>query len=94
MNHLPQKSDGEWKLPNHAHVVVYDREEPDDEDDRGLLTIYDCGAAQKPPRAQLLGTLEEVDAPAEIESTPTGRIVKLRAEATLSEGETDRFTIQ
>ncbi|EMA46461.1 hypothetical protein [Halobiforma nitratireducens] len=90
MNHLPPLGDGEWRLPNHAHIVVYDREDSD----RGLLTIYDCGAAQKPPRAQLLGTLENVDAEAEFESTPTGRIVKLREEATLTEGEPDRFRIQ
>ncbi|SFC18745.1 hypothetical protein SAMN05444422_105184 [Halobiforma haloterrestris] len=92
MNHLPPLDDGEWRLPNHAHIVVYERDREDDE--RGLLTIYDCGAAQKPPRAQLLGTLEGVAADAELESTPTGRIVKLREEATLSEDEPDRFRIR
>ncbi|APW97172.1 hypothetical protein CHINAEXTREME_05035 [Halobiforma lacisalsi AJ5] len=94
MNHLPPLDDGEWRLPNHAHVVVYDRECEDEDGERGLLTIYDCGAAQKPPRAQLLGTLEGVDAEAEFESTPTGKIVKLREAATLSEGEPDRFRIR
>ncbi|AFZ72744.1 hypothetical protein [Natronobacterium gregoryi] len=90
MNHLPPTGDDEWRLPNHAHVVVYDREDSD----RGLLTIYDCGAAQNPPRAQLLGTLEHVDAAADIESTSTGRIVKLREKATLAEGESDQFSIR
>lgn len=89
MNHLFQTDTQQWHLPNHAHIVVYDREESD----RGLLTIYDCGAAQKPPRAQLLGNLEDVDARAEIDSSPTGRVVKLREEATLEEYAPDQFRI-
>ncbi|MFA9425539.1 hypothetical protein [Natronorubrum sp. A-ect3] len=89
MNHLFQTDDASWRLPNHAHVVVYEREDSD----RGLLTIYDCGAAQKPPKAQLLGTLESVDAPAKVESQPTGKIVKLRADATLEEAAPDQFRI-
>lgn len=94
MNHLPPTGDGEWHLPNHAHVVVYERESADDEDGRGLLTIYDCGAAQKPPRAQLLGTLEGVDAAVDREPTPTGEIVTLREEATLEEAKPDRYRIR
>lgn len=89
MNHLAPVGANRWHLPNHAHVVIYEREEGE----RGLLTIYDCGAAQKPPSAQLLGTLESVDARAEIERTPTGRIVSLREEGLLEETGTDRFRI-
>ena len=89
MNHLIPIDDGNWRLPNHARVVVYER----DASDRGLLTIYDCGAAQKPPKAQLLGTLESVAASAEIEPTPTGRTVTLRERATLEEIEPDRYRI-
>ncbi|WP_440770005.1 hypothetical protein [Natronorubrum sp. DTA28] len=90
MNHLVPIDDGNWRLPNHAHVVVYDREPRDG----GLLTIYDCGAAQKPPKAQLLGTLESVNADATVESTPTGQVVTLHESATLTETGSKRFRIQ
>ncbi|WP_246998634.1 hypothetical protein [Halosolutus gelatinilyticus] len=90
MNHLVPTADDEWHLPNHARIVVYDREAGD----RGLLTIYDCAAAQKPPTAQLLGTLESIDASAEVEPNPTGRVVKLREEATLEESESGQFRIR
>jgi hypothetical protein len=92
MNHLApvDGTDRRWQLPRHAHVVVYEREASGD----GLLTIYDCGAAQKPPSAQLLGTLESVDARAETEPSPTGRIVKLRERATLEEVDPERFRIR
>lgn len=91
VNHLESvdEADRRWRLPNHAHVVVYEREASD----RGLLTIYDCGAAQKPPKAQLLGTLESVDAPADVEPNPTGRVVTLREEAVLEESAPDRYRI-
>ena len=91
MNHLESvdKANDRWRLPNHAHVVVYEREASD----RGLLTIYDCGAAQKPPKAQLLGTLEAVDAPANVEPNPTGRVVTLREEAALEEAAPDQYRI-
>jgi len=77
MNRLVRAGDQRWRLPRHAHIVVYDR------GDDGLLTIYDCGAAQKPPSAQLLGTLERVAARHEERDTPTGRVVSLREESTL-----------
>lgn len=89
MNHLVPIDDQRWRLPNHAHVVVYERED----DDSGLLTIYDCGVAQKAPRAQLLGTLETVDAAASIESTPTGHRVTLEESATLEETGADDYRI-
>ena len=90
MNHLVPAAEDRWHLPKHAHLVVYEREASD----RGLLTIYDCGAAQKPPSAQLLGTLESVDVRAEIERNPTGRVVKLRERAILERASGDRFHIR
>ncbi|WP_049896969.1 hypothetical protein [Natrialba chahannaoensis] len=125
MNHLVPTDDGDgngngndtWRLPQHAHIVVYERNQGagsedsvaaendsggngdnansdgNDSGSRGLLTIYDCGAAQQPPSAQLLGTLESVDANAVVEPQPTGRIVKLREEATLKRQPADRYRI-
>ncbi|AGB36329.1 hypothetical protein [Natronococcus occultus] len=89
MNHLVPTNDGAWRLPNHAHLVVYERERSD----RGLLTIYDCGATQGPPKAQLLGTLADVAADAVIEPTPTGQVVSLREAATLERIAEDRYRI-
>jgi len=66
-----------YLLPPHAHVVVYDRRE------RELLTIYDCGAAQKPPSAQLLGNLVRVDAAHERSPSPTGYVLGMRESSTL-----------
>ena len=76
--HAPAEADGDrYLLPPHAHVVVYDRRE------RELLTIYDCGAAQKPPSAQLLGNLVRVDAAHERAPSPTGYVVSVRESSTL-----------
>ncbi|OIB56411.1 hypothetical protein BBD46_18435 [Natrialba sp. SSL1] len=72
---------------------VSDSVDGSDSDSRGLLTIYDCGAAQQPPSAQLLGTLESVDASAVVDPQPTGRIVKLREEAVLECQRADRYRI-
>jgi hypothetical protein len=87
MNHLVPEGEGRWRLPRHAHIVVYDRRE------RELLTIYDCAAAQKPPSAQFLGNLVRVDAAARTEHTPTGYVVKLREPAVLESRGADRFRI-
>ncbi|WP_293027270.1 hypothetical protein [Natronococcus sp.] len=89
MNHLLEIGDRSWRLPNHAHLVVYEREGSD----RGLLTIYDCSATQGPPKAQLLGTLESIDVDAAIQPNPTGRTVSLREAATLEEVESDQYRI-
>ena len=78
MNTLPPAGDDAWHLPQHAHVVVYRAEAGED-----LLTIYDCGAAQKPPSAQVTGHLRSVTADRETERTPTGSVVRLRGEALL-----------
>lgn len=87
MNHLPPIEEGRWRLDYHARLVVYERGGPDG---RGLLTIYDCGAAQKPPAAQLLGRLDAVEVPADVESTPTGRTVTLRDGGVLERRSPDR----
>ena len=80
MNHLvPATTDGQWHLPTHAHIVVYDKPEAE----RDLLTIYDCGAAQKPPSAQILGVLESIDVRAVTQPSPTGQVISLRERGTL-----------
>ena len=43
-----------WRPPRHARIVVYEREKGN----RGLLTVYDCGAAHELSMTKLLGTLE------------------------------------
>jgi len=78
MNKLAVADEGRYQLPGHAHIVVYERSEGEH-----LLTIYDCGAAQKPPSAQLIGHLVRVDADHELVDQPDGYIVKLRERATL-----------
>lgn len=82
MNHLHRvEADAEsYRLARHAHLVVYTAR-----DDGDLLTVYDCGAAQKPPSAQFIGHLVNVDAPASTERTPTGYIVRLEAGGRLVE---------
>ena len=76
MNRLPPAQAGGWRLPAHAHIVVYAGSRP-------MLTVYRCGAAQESPLAQLLGSLDRVDASHEMVAQPTGRIVKLREDSTL-----------
>jgi hypothetical protein len=87
-------SDGErYLLPTHAHIVVYERERlagedgdgDGDEDGRAsqLVTVYDCGAAQKPPSAQLLGELGGVRARCETTRNPTGYVVSMRESSVL-----------
>jgi len=88
MNHLATSGENEWQLPQHAHVIVH-------ESDRGeLITIYDCGAAQKPPSAQVIGNLVRVDADHEQLPQPNGYIVKLREEATLERQEANHWVIR
>ncbi|WP_256296423.1 hypothetical protein [Haloarchaeobius salinus] len=84
MNTLaPADGEDRYRLPPHAHIVVYERE-----GGRGLLTVYDCGAAQKPPTAQLLGELGSVRAGHEVQSNPTGYVVRMR-EASVIERQGD-----
>jgi hypothetical protein len=90
MNRLAptDENDEEWRLPQHAYVVVYDERETE------LLTIYDCGAAQKPPSAQVLGNLVRVKADHELENTVTGYVVRMREEATLRKQDDDHWIIE
>jgi len=78
MNKLASTGDEQWQLAPHAHVIVYEA------DDGGeLLTIYDCGATQAPPRAQIVGHLVRIDADYEREPQPTGYVASLREPAEL-----------
>ena len=86
---LPPAGDGRWQLQPHAHLIVYDA------DDGGqLLTIYDCGAAQKPPSAQLIGNLVRVNAAHELEHTPTGYVVRMRESAHLVRQDDDHWVVE
>ena len=78
MNKLAPTGDERWELAPHAHVIVYEAA-----DGGELLTIYDCGAAQSPPRAQILGHLVRVDAEHTQEYGATGYVVRLREDAEL-----------
>ena len=77
MNHLPPAGADAWHLPRHAHIVVY-RGGDTSGDPGGLLTVYDCGVAQAPPSAQVMGQLQMVTADSETRRTPTGSVVSLR----------------
>lgn len=89
MNNLAVADDGSYRLPGHAHIVVYERSEGEH-----LLTIYDCGAAQKPPSAQMIGHLVRIDADHELVDQPNGYIVKLREQATLEEQADSHWVIR
>ena len=89
MNKLVPIGDGRWRLAPHAHVIVYEAA-----DGGEFLTIYDCGAAQKPPSAQVIGNLVRVDAEHVLQRQPTGYIVKLREDAALVQQDEDHFVIR
>ena len=89
MNHLAVAGDGTWHLPAHAHVIVHETS-----DGNEFITIYDCGAAQKPPSAQLIGNLVRVDAAHELLDQPTGYIAKLREASTLERQGDDHWVIR
>lgn len=88
MNKLAPVGEDAWHLEPHARLVVYDRRE------RELVTIYDCGVAQAPPRAQLLGHLVRIAAEAEIERTPTGYAASMREPAVLERQAGDRYVVR
>jgi hypothetical protein len=77
VNRLPAAGEHAWRLPRHAHLVVYEAD-----DGGGLLTVYDCGARPS-PSARLLGRLVGVDARHERTRTPTGAVVRMREPSTL-----------
>ena len=89
MNHLAVAGDRTWHLPPHAHVIVHETS-----DGNEFITIYDCGAAQKPPSAQLIGNLVRVDADHELLDQPTGYIAKLREASTLEQQGDDHWVIR
>lgn len=89
MNHLAGLGEDEWQLPPHAHVIVHEAS-----DGGELVTIYDCGAAQKPPSAQIIGNLVRVDADHKLRSQPTGYIAKLREPAKLERQDEDHWVIR
>ena len=89
MNKLADAGEDRWHLPQHAHLVVYEAEEGDE-----LLTIYDCGAAQKPPSAQLIGNLVRVRADHEMDRTVTGYVVRMRERSVLERQGDDHFVIR
>jgi hypothetical protein len=89
MNKLAVADNGHYRLPRHAHIVVYERSEGEH-----LLTIYDCGAAQKPPSAQLIGHLVRVGADHELVEQPNGYIVKLRQRAILEDQPDSHWVIR
>jgi hypothetical protein len=78
MNRLPVVEEGTWRLATHAHVIVHETA-----DGNEFITVYDCGAAGKPPSAQVIGNLVRVRARHETTPQPTGYIVKLREPALL-----------
>lgn len=89
MNHLAVAGDGTWHLPQHAHVIVHETS-----DGNELVTIYDCGAAQKPPSARLIGNLIRVDADHELLDQPTGYIAKLREASVLERQDEDHWVVR
>ncbi|MFC7045604.1 hypothetical protein ACFQH6_09485 [Halobacteriaceae archaeon GCM10025711] len=89
MNKLASAGEDRWHLPRHAHIVVYEADEGDE-----LITIYDCGAAQKPPSAQVIGHLVRVDADAETERTPTGYVVSMRERSVLECQGADHWVVR
>lgn len=78
-----------WRLARHAHVIVYEAA-----DGGELLTIYDCGAAQAPPSAQIVGHLVRTTADHVTEQQPTGHIVKLREDGVLREQSEGHYVIE
>ncbi|QLG27091.1 hypothetical protein HUG10_05825 [Halorarum halophilum] len=86
---LPSAGEDRWHLAPHAHVIVYEAE-----DGGELLTVYDCGAAQKPPSAQVIGNLVRVSAEHVLERGPTGYIVKLREAADLVAQGEDHYVVE
>jgi hypothetical protein len=88
MNHLPPVGEDRYRLPRHAHVVVYDRNE------RELVTVYDCGAAQKPPSARLLGNLVRIDGDHHLRRNGTGYVVRMREPSILERQDDDHWVIR
>lgn len=89
MNKLVGDGEDAWRLAVHAHVIVHETR-----DGNEFITIYDCGAAQKPPSAQLIGNLVRIDAEHELRRQPTGYIASLREPARLLRLDADHWVIR
>jgi hypothetical protein len=89
VNHLAVAGEETWRLAPHAHVIVHETR-----DGNEFITIYDCGAAQKPPAAQVIGNVVRVDADHDRIDQPTGYIAKLREEAVLVRQDDDHWVIR
>ncbi|WP_435194689.1 hypothetical protein [Natronomonas sp. EA1] len=89
MNKLAPVGDDRWQLARHAHVIVHETR-----DGNEFITVYDCGAAQKPPRAQVIGNLVRVDADHELVAQPTGYIAKLREPSILEKQDESHWIIR
>ncbi|MGZ0747131.1 hypothetical protein [Haloparvum sp. AD34] len=86
---LPEVAEGRYELARHAHVIVYEAKDGGEH-----VTIYDCGAAQKPPSAQFNGHLVRVKADHVMEQSPTGYVAKLREPAVLVDQGEDHWVIE
>ncbi len=84
MNRLVSVSEQTWLLADHAHLIVHETN-----DGHAFVTIYDCGATQNPPSAQLIATAIRIDAEHEHVSQPTGYIAKLREPSVLERHDRD-----
>lgn len=89
MNKLVSIDEDAWVLPSHAHVIVHETA-----DGGEFITIYDCGAVQRPPSAQLIGNLVRIDAEHELRTQPTGYIVSLREPSRLIRQDADHWLIR
>lgn len=86
---LPPAGEDRWTLARHARLIVYEAAAGDQ-----LVTIYDCGAAQKPPSAQFIGNLVRVRAPHNLEWTPTGYVVTLSEGGMLIQQDEDHYVVE
>lgn len=77
MNHLPTAGQQAWKPPGTLTWSCTNATGATD------WSVYDCGAAQKPPSAQLVGTLGRVDADHRRRPPATGYALTLREPARL-----------
>ncbi len=89
MNRLAPVGEDRWHLPRHAQLVVHETS-----DGNEFLTVYDCGAAQKPPSAQVIGNLVRVAADHETVRQPTGYIVRMREQSVLVRQDPDHWVVR
>lgn len=88
LNKLTRAGENEWHLPQHAYIIVYETDTGEE-----FLTIYDCGVAQKPPAAQIIGNLIRVKAKNRIRRTQTGYVVRMQESSVLKKEGDDHWMI-